>query len=63
MPTDTIIRDEDTGLEFRWNGAHTVNIFANGEEIDMYSFGDFAKDTETFENFAASVQSHLQDES
>jgi hypothetical protein len=57
----TTIRSDQFDREYRWNGAHTVNIYQNGEEVDVFSFGDFAKNNETYENFRDAVERHEAD--
>jgi hypothetical protein len=49
-----------SGLEYRWGGSHTVNIYnaEMGVEVDMFMFGNFARNYETPDNFLAAVQSH-----
>lgn len=30
----------DSGLEYRWNGSHTVNIYQDGQEVDVFTSGE-----------------------
>ena len=29
---------------YKWSGGHTVNIFRNGKEFDVFSFGGLLKE-------------------
>jgi hypothetical protein len=71
---DNLIRKLDNGtrLSFRWNGAHTVNVFAEvesvymhgrqrWEEVDVYSIGDFAQDAATRQEYRESVEEYVTD--
>lgn len=50
------LHDSRSGLTYVWNGSHTVNIFQNGKEIDVFTFGFNAHGIPpTFEEFVAAV--------
>lgn len=52
--------DEQTGLVYDWNGAHTVSVYnTDGEFLDVFTFGDFALDNETLEKAEAAIQNQM----
>jgi hypothetical protein len=54
------IIDEETGLRFEWNRAHTVNVYYGETETDCISIGSFADNTATLDQFESSVSGYLQ---
>jgi hypothetical protein len=49
------------GLEFQWNGAHTVNVFdEQGTNFDVFSIGDFAKDAATTDDVLRGIKNYLE---
>jgi hypothetical protein len=56
------IRDLCDGNRYEWNGAHMVNVYTlEGENVDVWSFGDFSQNAATVEEFLASVMDHLDE--
>jgi hypothetical protein len=47
------------GFSFRWNGAHTVNVWRRRENIDVFSVGDFAQDAATVDEVVAGIRRYL----
>lgn len=48
-------------LRFRWNGAHTVNVFCDEVEVDVFTCGDFAEDAATEDEVRAAVSRYVSD--
>lgn len=53
--------DVDTGLRYVFNGGHTVNIWAGETNVDVFTFGDFARDQMTAEEAEDAIRRHLAD--
>ena len=55
-----VYQDGDKKIEYRWNYAHTVRVFVvypDGTELEVhvFTFGDWEKSYESFENFEKAV--------
>jgi hypothetical protein len=61
MARETVIRDDELDMEFVWHGGHTVNVFVQGREVDVFSFGDFAVDFGEYPEFVAAVDRYIAD--
>ena len=61
----TYIRREDLGLQFEWNGAHTVNVQSLDDptrDLDCFSIGSFAQNHASYEEFVSFVESYGRSE-
>lgn len=57
-----IIGEDDNRWEFRWNGSHTVNVFLNGHEVDVFSYYDENGNPPTLEVVERLVGEYWEDE-
>ena len=58
MPT--YLCDSRHGLTYEWNGSHTVNIWQDGKEVDVFTFGFNANGiAPTFNEFVAAVNRRI----
>ena len=57
------LHDSRSGLTYRWNESHTVNIYnAEGVEVDAFQFGFRADDTKpTYADFCAAVVRRIKE--
>jgi hypothetical protein len=57
------IIDNETRLQYVWNGSHTVNVFDHGgNEVDVISFGYNERGTRPeFVEFAAAVEDWINE--
>lgn len=42
-------------LTFKWNGAHTVNVFYEGREVECFTIGSFEANAATEQEFLESI--------
>lgn len=68
LETWTFFFDAEHGLAFRWGGTHTVNVFLYdpdteqiGEEVDVFTVGDFAEDRATREQVVQGIEEYIRE--
>lgn len=54
---------ERGGLDFHWNGAHTVNVREHGgsKDLDCFTVGDMSKDAATPLQVGKGITQYLKD--
>ncbi|MEI7815017.1 MAG: hypothetical protein WCJ13_09520 [Coriobacteriia bacterium] len=52
----------DTGLSFEWRGSATINVFADGEEVDMMTrYGEDGRGGSTYTPSEEQVEEAVRD--
>lgn len=55
--------DEQTGLEFRWNRAHSVNVFdVEGNNVDVFTVGSFELDAASESEVFDAIKRYLDEQ-